>query len=204
MTTKDAATPLPGEPTDRPYDRGTMEDGSMHVDGGRIRELRKASHRTLAALAADTSLSVSFLSLVERNLSQPSFDSLMRIAGALNVPMKAIVRDEAGADSASITQSAQGSGVYRDRYVTPETARTVQVLEAVLDPGRHSRVHSYSHPEDEECIFVLEGELEFTLEDTLYRLGAGESLLIDPRLPHSYANTGTRPARWLWISAKSD
>lgn len=173
----------------------------MHVDGDRIRKLRKAAGRTLASVAADTSLSVSFLSLVERGISEPSFDSLMRIAGSLNVPMQAIVREVPDASSPA-EQLSGGSGVYRDRYVTPETARTIQVLEAMLEPGRRSRVHSYTHPEDEECIFVLEGELEFTLDGTVHRLGAGDSLVIDPRLPHSYANTGARPARWLWISAK--
>lgn len=174
----------------------------MRVDGQRIRRLRKASNRTLQDLAEDASLSVSFLSQVERGLSEPSFDSLLRIAGSLNVPMTAIVRDEpAGTDGVG-SHIAHESGVYRDRFVTPDTARTIQVLEAILEPGTRSRVRAYVHPEDEECVYVLQGEIEFIVDGESRRLAAGDALMIDPRLPHSYANVGAEPVRWLWISAK--
>lgn len=135
-------------------------------------------------------------------MSEPSFESLLRIAGSLNVPMTAIVQDSSGSTSESSGLTVHESGMYRDRFVTPESARTIQVLEAVLEPGSRSRVLAYVHPEDEECVFVLEGEIEFTVNGEVRRVGAGEALMIDPRLPHSYANTGTDPVRWLWISAK--
>lgn len=171
----------------------------MKIDGSRIRALRLRSHRTLQELSQDAGLSASFLSQVERGLSEPSLDSALRIAGSLNVPMKAISFDE---DELSEGVPSSYHGVYRDRFVTPDSAKTLQVLEAYLEPGRQSRVHAYAHPEDEECIFVIEGVLEITVGDTVHQVHAGDALIIDPRVPHSYANLGSAPVRWLWISAK--
>jgi quercetin dioxygenase-like cupin family protein len=93
------------------------------------------------------------------------------------------------------------SGIYRDRLVTPANAKTIQVIEAVLEPGDGSRVAPYAHPDEEECLVMLDGQLELQSGDTTYQLRAGESLLIDPGTPHSYRNPGRVPARWLWISA---
>jgi len=171
----------------------------MRVDGSRIRALRLKSRRTLQELAQNAGISTSFLSQVERGLSEPSLDSALRIAGSLNVPMTAIASEE---DEAPDGGQKTYHGVYRDRFVTPDSAQTLQVLEAYLEPGLQSRVHAYAHPEDEECVFVIEGVMEITVDDTVHRVHAGESLMIDPRMPHSYANLGTEPVRWLWISAK--
>lgn len=172
----------------------------MKVDGSRIRELRQKSGRTLQVLSEDAAISPSFLSQVERGLSEPSLDSAFRIAGSLNVPVKAIALDE---DERDRDQPVSYGGMYRDRFVTPDTAETLQVLESVLEPGPQVRKHAYAHPENEEFIFVIDGVLEITVGEQVHRIRAGDSLLIDPRIRHSYANPGSTPVRWLWVSAKS-
>ena len=55
---------------------------STTVLGSRIRERRKELGLGLQALADQTGLTASFLSLVERNLTSPSLDSLIKIAEA--------------------------------------------------------------------------------------------------------------------------
>ncbi|MCK8613822.1 helix-turn-helix domain-containing protein [Gordonia sp. C13] len=178
--------------------------------GAEVRRNRKKRSMTLGQLAEQTGLSIGFLSLVERGRTNPSFTSLLRIAGALNIPMSALMpgpdqpADESSPDPGGREphrHAVHPSGVYRDRYITPENAKTIQVLEAILEPGDRSRVAPYKHSEEEELILVLDGELEFDTGDTTRLLRAGEALLIDPRIPHSYRNPGKVAVRWLWISA---
>ena len=54
--------------------------------GERVRERRKELGLSLEEVAARTNLTASFLSLIERNINNPSLDSLYRIAEALEVP----------------------------------------------------------------------------------------------------------------------
>jgi transcriptional regulator with XRE-family HTH domain len=186
----------------------TVNSAGAHAatsPGPSIRRIRRSKDVTLLELARQTGLSEGFISQVERQKANPSFSSLMRIAGALNVPMSLLLAETeeatAAAGLAARTLVAHPSGVYRDRLVTPANAKTIQVIEAVLEPGDGSRVAPYAHPDEEECLVMLAGRLELQSGQTLYDLRAGESVLIDPGTPHSYRNPGSVPARWLWISA---
>ena len=59
---------------------------SANVHGARIRERRKELGLGLRELAAAAGLTPSFISLVERDRASASLDSLVKIAGALDVP----------------------------------------------------------------------------------------------------------------------
>jgi transcriptional regulator with XRE-family HTH domain len=172
--------------------------------GPSIRRIRRSKDLTLLELARQTGLSEGFISQVERQKANPSFSTLMRIAGALNVPMSVLIAE---AEENDVSGPARRdlmnhpSGVYRDRLVTPANAKTIQVIEAVLEPGEGSRVAPYAHPDEEECLVVLDGHLELQSGETVYQLRAGDSVLINPGTPHSYRNPGRVAARWLWISA---
>ncbi len=192
-----------------------MEDAGPTVNSGgtpaatspgpSIRRIRRSKDMTLLELARQTGLSEGFISQVERQKANPSFSSLLRLAGALNVPMSLLLA-ESDETNLAASPAPRGlvnhpSGVYRDRLVTPANAKTIQVIEAVLEPGEGSRVAPYAHPDEEECLVMLDGQLELQSGQTVYNLQAGESVLIDPGTPHSYRNPGSVPARWLWISA---
>ncbi|AUI53666.1 cupin domain-containing protein [Arthrobacter crystallopoietes] len=185
--------------------REESPDAASISPGPRIRRIRRSLDMTLQDMAEKTGLSEGFLSQAERRKANLSFSSLMRIAGALNVPMSALLAEESGEPEPRkpLRQVLvdHPSGLYRDRFVTPPDAKTLQVIEAVLEPGEGSRVAPYAHSGEEECLLVLEGHLELQSGQVVHQLHAGESALIDPGTPHSYRNPGRAAARWLWISA---
>src|SRR3972149_5021172 len=76
MTRQKAATPP-----------GKRAGHAPHPIGSRIRERRKALRLSLQELAERAGLTASFLSLIERDHSSPSLESLRRIAEALEVPL---------------------------------------------------------------------------------------------------------------------
>lgn len=54
--------------------------------GEKIKELRKKNNLKLEELAEKTGLSISYISLIERGLKNPSLKALERIAKAFNLP----------------------------------------------------------------------------------------------------------------------
>ena len=56
--------------------------------GKKLRDLRKQRGITQEQLAEAASISVDFLSLVERGINAPSFETLEKLACALDVPVK--------------------------------------------------------------------------------------------------------------------
>ena len=69
--------------TENPTRAGEVSPDS--VPGSEIRALRRALNLTLGELASAASLSVGFLSLIERGQKQPSLEALQRISKALGV-----------------------------------------------------------------------------------------------------------------------
>ena len=56
--------------------------------GKKLRDIRKQSGITQEQLAEMASISVDFLSLMERGINAPSFETLEKLACALDVPVK--------------------------------------------------------------------------------------------------------------------
>ena len=56
--------------------------------GKRVRALRKQAGLSQEELAARTEISVDFVSLIERGINAPSFDTLEKLAKALGVPVR--------------------------------------------------------------------------------------------------------------------
>src|SRR5438093_998008 len=59
--------------------------------GEKVREARTERNMTLANLASATKLTKGFLSQLERGLSNPSLESLGRIASALDLPLTSLL-----------------------------------------------------------------------------------------------------------------
>jgi transcriptional regulator with XRE-family HTH domain len=58
------------------------------VFGTRLRSIRKARDVSQERFAETLGISVDFLSLIERGINSPSFDTLEQIATRLRVPVK--------------------------------------------------------------------------------------------------------------------
>lgn len=66
-------------------DAKSYENQLINKIGNRIRELRKAQNYRVMDLALMTKLTSSMISQVEKNGKSPSIETLIKIAGALNV-----------------------------------------------------------------------------------------------------------------------
>lgn len=168
--------------------------------GGRIRALRQEQRLTVRQLASSAEVSPALISQVERDLTDPSLDSLRRIAQALGVPLFDLFQQPEDTAVAVVRRDA------RMQVRTPHSELTysrltpgigkLEVLEGVLKPGAVSSREPWSHP-SEECAVVSAGELTVEVGTQRHRLTAGDSCRFDSRLPHRYLNDGEESAVFL-------
>lgn len=76
-------------------------------------------------------------------------------------------------------------------------ASQLVVIEVNLLPGRGHNFHK--HPDQEEVIYVLEGEVQQWLEQKSATLRPGDSIFIGADVVHASFNVSSAPARLLAI-----
>jgi len=89
--------------------------------------------------------------------------------------------------------------LYTAKAVGEDTSWAFTVLEALSPPGGSTLPHI--HHREDETFYVLEGELEFMVEGSPIRVGAGSCLYVRKGTLHTYRNVGTQPARYLGVLA---
>ena len=75
--------------------------------------------------------------------------------------------------------------------------KNLTVVNAGIDPGAGLALHI--HPNYEEAMLVLEGNIEAVLEDETRVLGPGDMLLAPAGVKHTIPNQSDNPARVLAI-----
>ena len=67
-----------------------------------------------------------------------------------------------------------------------------------IEPHLAHKPVAYKH-EGEEFIFVMEGELEFTLGSKVHQLKVGESIHFNSDIPHKLKSQSNEPTRCLVV-----
>ncbi len=168
--------------------------------GRKIRERRKELGLTLQELAEMTSLSVGFLSQVERNQATPSLSSVINIVQSLGLSVNDLVRAPAG--QGNVTRAGErerfhidGSDVSYARLSANFDDHTFDAVEVVLPP--HYEAESLIH-DGEEFIYVLEGQISMSLDGIEHELSAGDTIHFPSSIRHRWHNPTDRPARLIW------
>jgi len=159
--------------------------------GERIRAVRNERHLTVRQLAKSAGVSPAHISQVERDITDPSLDSLRHIARALGVPLFDLFQqpEDSGvavvrSDARMQTRTPHGELVYS--RLSPGFGR-LEVLEGILQPGAASSEEPWSHP-SEECVVVSSGKLIAEVDGARHQLHKGDACYFDSRLPHRFVN----------------
>ncbi|NRP70866.1 HTH-type transcriptional regulator PuuR [Ensifer psoraleae] len=65
--------------------------------------------------------------------------------------------------------------------------------------GGNTTTPIHVHAEDDETVYVIEGEMTAVVNGEVRRLTAGQSIFLERRVPHQLMNTSGRPARYILI-----
>jgi transcriptional regulator with XRE-family HTH domain len=186
-----------GHPADHPANLDGM------TLGARLRAARARHRLTLRTVAERSGLSRGFISQVELGQVSPSFASLSRIADALGERLVELFqpptsRTEGVVRASERVRMTLPEGGYLDEILTPSLEGRLLVLRSTILPGSDSGP-AYHHDADEECVVVLEGRLDVTVEDQVHQLAPGDALTFRSLRPHSWRNAGDQVVVALWV-----
>jgi quercetin dioxygenase-like cupin family protein len=81
-------------------------------------------------------------------------------------------------------------------------SRLLGLLESEIPPGAGFPGHV--HDEYEEVFYVLDGDMEYRLDDAWFPASAGSVVFIPPGHVHAFRNVSDREARHLAIASPAD
>ncbi|MCP4401525.1 MAG: cupin domain-containing protein [bacterium] len=175
-----------------------------------IKKMRLEKQLTIKEVAERANVTSSLLSQIENNKANPSINSLMAIAKALNVPIGSFFDDlepernfdpVVKAEQRKVLKTRSGVTFY---LLTPEMKdHAIEFIYNVYEKGGSTGGDTgemYTH-KGEECGLVLEGRLEVTSDENTYILEAGDSIVLDSTKPHKLTNVYDGKTIAVWVDS---
>jgi transcriptional regulator with XRE-family HTH domain len=174
-----------------------------------LKFLRVQSGMTLEQLATESGLTRSYLSKIERGLSNPSIESALTIASALGVTVEKLFGQNAQHEAIEIVRAARGTAGDPTSYlslVAGLSQRRRGMRAFIVRPTRKktSRNTVMSHHEGEEILFVLSGEIELKIGTRVEILKKGDCAHFDSTIPHKLTARTKERAEALVVIAEID
>lgn len=176
------------------------KDGNAGAIGSHLRKLRTQRRLSLSQVAQAVSISVGFLSALERSQMSGSVGTLRKLARFYKTNILDFF-DANGANSRQVQPEKRkvleaGPGVRMELLAWGNTVMEPHLFRVAPQAGSGD---SYTH-EGEEFLFVLRGALNITVEHDEYRLKAGDSFYFESSTPHHWKNPGRTESWVLWVN----
>jgi len=171
--------------------------------GDKLRRLRLQRALTQEELADRCELSKSFISLLERDLTSPSLDTLSDLLETLGTDLPTFFREK----DEKLVFSSEDIFVKEDpeglkgmiRWLIPSAQKNaMEPILLEMAPGGET-AEDDPH-EGEEFGYVLSGTVKIVLGDRVERAHKGESFYFRPAAPRKLVNAGKGVCRVLWVS----
>jgi len=172
--------------------------------GTNIRQARVSRKLTISEVARRADITRSLLSQIENNKANPSINTLMAIAKALQVPIGSFFDDNNHLDNPvvragerKVLKTRNGISYF---LLTPEPSKhSIEFLYNIFEKGSSTEIF-YSH-QGEECGIVLEGRLKVDTDSDQYILEAGDSIILLSSKPHKLTNASTGKTIAIWANS---
>ena len=171
--------------------------------GARLAELRAQHGWSLGELAERSGVSRSTLSRAERAEISPTASLLNRLCGVYGRTMSQLL-SEVEAEPALLVRAAEQpvwedrtSGLVRRSVSPPHTGLRGELVEGRLRPGADLAYDRPPVPGLEQHIWVLEGALDVTAQDTEHHLDAGDCLRLRVWGPTRFRCSGPDDVRYV-------
>jgi transcriptional regulator with XRE-family HTH domain len=193
---------------------GTKVTGESRAQDGlqvgeRMRNMRKGQGLTLKDVADRAGVTQSLVSAIERGQTNPSLETLRRLAQVLSVPIFHFFLEDTLSSQMVVRHGARRVlslpfSEARYELLCPDFSRSMEMLLTELSPHTCSSPTAVTH-DGEEFAFVLKGAVQIDVAGTLYELEEEDSIYYDARCPHRIINphdvvarvlTATSPARF--------
>ncbi|MDB1125360.1 helix-turn-helix domain-containing protein [Vibrio algarum] len=159
-----------------------------------LKKLRNERNLSLGQLAKLSGISKVVLSQIEKGESNPTINTIWKIAGGLNVAYTLLLElaacnTQVVSRNETVKQSSEDGTYQHFCYYPNSPVRNFELFQIELAQGGEH--YSHGHPEkSEEYILVSKGELELRFNGNSYKLTSGEAITFDAAQEHTYVNAG--------------
>jgi transcriptional regulator with XRE-family HTH domain len=182
--------------------------------GPKVRDARQQLGLSLQQLSGRADVSAAAIHKVERGDMVPTITTLLKLAGALGMPIGHFV-DEGGPPVRVATLiradkrpepppewAPAADGVVGGSVAHPMGLLRAAGVMGVVEPGGGSGELRALRP-GEEVLLVLEGTLQVDVAGEDYRLHPGDALHYPTDRPHEWRNADPVPARAVWFTVRT-
>ena len=175
------------------------------IIGQKLKATRLKNDMTIQELAKRAVVSSNMISRIERGLTTPSVEILMRLASSFGMSMNFFVEEAEKGSTLVHTLNGQGEPIFffEDKHQIfsltqgirdPGFSVFIDILEEGCNSGEGGMVHS-----GEEFAYVLEGSVAFIVDEEEYVVHVGDSIVFKASRPHRWKNLSSGRARVLWV-----
>ncbi|MBS1661968.1 MAG: helix-turn-helix transcriptional regulator [Bacteroidetes bacterium] len=186
-----------------------MNEELLLLIGDKIRAKRTQKNITLEQLANRAGVSKGLISQIENNRTVPSLPVLLNIIHSLEEDLRTFFEDmqdsinkshvliiRKGQEKMFSKEPVKGFSYKRilTRSIVSQ-ATDVVLLELKKKAGRKQMIRTDAF----ECKYVLQGDIEYQVNDEVFTLHEGDTLFFDGRAPHRLKNIGDTEALMLVV-----
>lgn len=173
--------------------------------GKKLKSTRLKNDMTIQELAERSHVSSNMISRIERGLTIPSVEILMKLADAFGMSVSYFVEEAARGTMVVHTPKGKGEPIFffEDKHQITSLTQGIRdpgfavfydTLEKNCSSGEGGMVHT-----GEEFALVLEGCMEFVIDNEKYLLDKGDSITFKASQPHRWRNLFPGQTLVLWV-----
>jgi transcriptional regulator with XRE-family HTH domain len=166
--------------------------------GKRIQDMRRRRGLTTGELAAQVQVTSGFISQIEHSKTDPSLQTLQRVAAALQVPLSYLLLDDE--IKPQVIRKGErhvihtGNGGPQASILSPLPSRHLELVLLELPPRGVSWTKGLFH-DGHECHVVVKGKVRAYYGGECYLLNEGDSIFWDGAARHGLENVGDEAAQ---------
>ena len=183
----------------------SSEGKKIYHFGEKLRRIREHKHLTLKAVAQQAGVSESLVSQIERNRVSPAIDTLLSLAGVLEINLEYLFEEYNRARPISIIRKGERRTMHEENIVYEEVSTpsekdgqlSIESYQITIPVGEKTHRGSYGHL-GKELGIIISGQGKLNYENKEYPLNEGDSITFSASVPHTLENTGASPLIALW------
>ena len=180
---------------------------SVEAVGPRIAALRVLNGMSLEQLAIRSNLTKSYLSKLERGLSQPSIASVLKLSRAFGVASGELLKDSSESNEIAVirrnervpfSRNATHDG-YAYEAIAAHRANKSMTPFVMRPPLTYAEDIELVDHAGEELVYVISGAMEVMFRDRTITLEAGDAIYFNASTPHRSRSVGNDLAEALVV-----
>ena len=177
--------------------------------GKKLKATRLRNDMTIQGLAESSQVSSNMISRIERGLTTPSVEILVKLANAFGMSINYFVEEAEKGSTTIHTRKGRGEPIFffEDKHQIISLTQGLRdpnftVFYDTLEEGCSSGDGGMVHTGDEFAL-VLEGAMEFYIDSETFLVAEGDSIVFKASQPHRWRNTFAGRTQVLWVVSPS-